>query len=293
MKPAPFTYHRPGSLAEALEMLAEHAPAAKPLAGGQSLGPMLNMRLARPAHLVDMNDLIELDYLRRGEGVLEIGALTRQHRLVRAPEIRQLLPLLAEAASTIGHYAIRQRGTVGGSLAHADPAAQLPLLCVALDGEVVIRSQRGGRTAKAADFLQSIMTVDLADDELVTAIRLPLPAAGIGWSFELFARRRGDFAVASVVTLVGLDAGEAVDRLTIAVGGVGAVPLRLKAIEAGAIGARADAAWIDTMAETVAAEVSPEDEPLMPGAFRQDILRKLVRNGLTAALERCKVPHAS
>ena len=175
MKPAPFTYHRPGDLDAALAMLARLGPAAKPLAGGQSLGPMMNMRLARPDHVVDLNDLLELDYVRVSDGAVEIGAMTRHHRVATDPEIARSLPILAEAARGIGHYAIRQRGTLGGSLVHADPAAQYPLIAVLLDAEIVVRSARGTRLVAAADFIQSIMTVDLAPDELVTAIRFPRP----------------------------------------------------------------------------------------------------------------------
>ncbi|GGD47664.1 FAD binding domain-containing protein [Sinisalibacter lacisalsi] len=293
MKPAPFSYHRPGTLEEALGLFASHGAAAKPLAGGQSLGPMLNMRLARPAHLVDLNDLIELDYVRQDKSVLEIGALTRHHRIATAPEVKRLVPVLAAAAASIGHYAIRQRGTLGGSLCHADPAAQLPLLAVALDAEMVIASSRGTRRAQAEAFFQSIMMVDLAEDELLTAARFSLPEPDTGWAFELFSRRHGDFAIASIAALLKLDADGAVAALRIAIGGAGSVPLRLHDIEANALGERPGESWIETTAEAVAQAITFEDDPMVPAQYRQDLVRALAREALSKALGRCLVTHGS
>lgn len=286
MKPAPFTYHRPGSVDEALDLLGELGPEAKPLGGGQSLGPMLNMRLARPAHLVDLNDLIELDFVRDLGDRVEVGALTRHHRIATAPELRRANPLLAEAAATIGHYAIRQRGTMAGSLVHADPAAQLPLVAAALGAQIVIRSRQGERKVAAADFLRSIMTVDLRDGELVTAVRFPKLPEGAGWAFELFSRRRGDFAVVAVAVTICLTANGAVRMLRLGLGGVAATPLRMDRLAQDAVGARPDSHWCASLAQAVSEAIEPEDDRLVPAAFRRDLARTLTERALVKALER-------
>ena len=286
MKPAPFTYHRPANLREALELMARYGAEAKLLSGGQSLGPMLNMRLARPAHLVDLNDMLEMDYIREVGDRIEIGGLTRHHRLATAPEVSRDLPLLAEAARTIGHYAIRQRGTLGGSLAHADPAAQLPLVAVTLGAEVVLRSTRGERDVPASDFLQSIMTVDLADDEIVTALRFPRQAEGEASAFELFSRRHGDFAIVSVALTLRRDAAGAVSSLRLGLGGVGPVPLRLTEVEAQAVGCQPDAETAARLARSAAAAISPDEHPEVPAAYRRELVETLVARALLRAAER-------
>ncbi|MGR3572909.1 FAD binding domain-containing protein [Brevirhabdus sp.] len=283
MKPAPFTYHRPGSLQETLELMARLGPTAAPLAGGQSLGPMLNMRLARPEHLVDLNDLLELDYIRDDGAVVEIGAMTRHHRLAGAAEIRSALPLLACAAATIGHYAIRQRGTLGGSVIHADPAAQLPLVALTLDAEVVLSSARGTRRVAVRDFIQSAMTVDLDEGEILTALRFPRAAPADRAGFELFSRRHGDFALASVAVSLRCDDDGRCDMLRLGVGGVGPVPMRLSAQEAAALGQRMDDATADRLAQEGACAIAVDDTPQAPAAFRRDLLRDLIARALRGA----------
>jgi len=285
MKPAPFLYHRPATLADALSLLRAHGSAAKPLAGGQSLGPMLNMRLARPGHLVDLNDLIELDCVRVTDSFVEIGALTRHHRLAIASEVRRSLPLLSAAAATIGHYAIRQRGTIGGSLAHADPAAQLPLIAVTLGASLVIAGPEGTREVAASDFLQSIMTVDLRDGELITALRFPLPVGGL-WAFEYFSRRHGDFALVSVALSFARDEGGKIDALRIGLGGVETVPLRLPEIEARMQGRLADETTIRDLAAAVAATIAPEDSEQVPAVYRRELAETLVVRAFQSALNR-------
>ncbi|WP_212523317.1 xanthine dehydrogenase family protein subunit M [Actibacterium sp. MT2.3-13A] len=289
MKPAPFTYHRPASVREALELLARYGADAKPVSGGQSLGPMLNMRLARPAHLVDLNDLLELDYVRNTGGVIEIGGLTRHHRVASAPEIGRDLPLLAEAAATIGHYAIRQRGTLGGSLVHADPAAQLPLVAVTLGAEVVLRSAKGERSVPADEFVQSIMTVDLADDEIVTAVRFPQQLADEGSAFDLFSRRHGDFAIVSVALTLRLDPAGAICALRLGLGGVGPVPQRQTGVEQEAIGCLPDAETAARLARAAAAAITPEDHPQVPAAYRRELVETLTARAFLRAAKRAGV----
>lgn len=293
MKPSSFTYHRPQTVEAALAALGELRDAAKLIAGGQSLGPMLNMRLARPQHLVDLNDLIELDYVRIGRDRVEIGAMTRHHRVATSPELRRANPLLAFAVETVGHYAIRQRGTFAGSLVHADPAAQIPLIAATLDAEVLLRSKAGDRTVRARDFLQSVMTVDLRDDELVIAVRLPALQPGEGWGFELFSRRRGDFAIVAVAATVLLDASCTVERLRLSLGGVGAVPLSLDStLRERATGAAPDEAWRTEIAERVAIAIEPEDDAVVPADFRRDLARTLTERALSAAVARTGRPAA-
>ncbi len=283
MKPAPFTYHRPGDVDEALNLMARFGSDAKPLGGGQSLGPMLNMRLARPGHLVDLNDLLELDYVRDLGDVIEIGGLTRHHRLASAPEVARDLPLLAKAARTIGHYAIRQRGTIGGSLVHADPAAQLPLIAVTLGVDVVLRSVRGERVVPAADFLQSIMTVDLGEDEIVTALRFPRQTADEYSSFDLFSRRHGDFAIVGVALTLCFDAAGTVEKMRLGLGGTGPVPQRMHAIEVAAVGNRLDAETVARLAAETAAAINPEENAEVPAAYRRELVETMIRHALLDA----------
>lgn len=287
MKPVDFTYRRPSSEEDAISLLRAYGGDAKLLSGGQSLGPMLNMRLARPGVVIDLNDLIELDYVREGKDHVEIGALTRHHRLATAPEIRRTLPLLAQAAGTIGHYAIRQRGTIGGSLVHADPAAQLPLVAVVLEAEIVLRSTTGRRVVRAADFLRDVMTVDLRDDEMVSAIRIPKTAsARPGFGFALFSRRRGDFAIVSAATWLRLDPDGSVAEIRLGVGGVGPVPVRPRELEAGAIGAVPGVGWVRDQSAEVARHLDPEDDPRLSAAYRRDLATTLLERALADAVAR-------
>jgi carbon-monoxide dehydrogenase medium subunit len=196
MKPAPFAYRRAESLDEVFATLREFGAEAQILAGGQSLVPMLNMRLARPAVLVDINRIAEIDYLRREHGGVELGALTRWRSLEDWPETGSVLPLVAAALPLIAHPAIRNRGTIGGSLALADPAAELPAVSLALGGEVVLASAAARRTVKAEDFFQGLYQTALATEEVLAALRLPAPQPGARFAIYEVARRHGDFALA-------------------------------------------------------------------------------------------------
>jgi aerobic carbon-monoxide dehydrogenase medium subunit len=199
MKPAPFRYHRPASLAEAIAVLRRHGDDAKLLAGGQSLVPLLNMRLVRPEHLVDINRVPELDGIRLAGEELALGATARLAAVERSPLVGGALPLLARGLAQVGHYQIRNRGTVGGSIAHADPAAELPAMLLALDGRVVAESPRGRREIAADQLFQSVFTTALAADEVVVEIRVPRLPAGSRCGLAEFARRHGDFALAGAV----------------------------------------------------------------------------------------------
>ncbi|MGH7093208.1 MAG: FAD binding domain-containing protein, partial [Stellaceae bacterium] len=232
MKPAAFDYFCPESLGEAVALLAESGDEAKLLAGGQSLMPLLNFRMLRPAVLIDINRLIELDFVAEHRGGLRIGALTRHHTLETSPLVGERFPVLSAAMAHVAHLAIRNRGTLGGSLSHADPAAELPLLAVLLDAELRTRSTTGERRHRAADFFLVPLTTTLGADEMVTEIVLPGLAPGTGWGFAEVALRDGDFAIAAVAALVTVADGRIV-AARLAAGGVDAVPRRLAAAEAG------------------------------------------------------------
>ena len=288
MKPASFDYHRPQTLEAALGLLERYGDRAKPIAGGQSLGPMLNMRLARPEHLIDLNDLVELDFVRVSDGALEIGAMTRHQRVATAPEVRRAHALLSAAASTIGHYAIRQRGTLGGSLVHADPAAQMPLIAVLGGAKIVVRGPSGQREIDAVDFFRAVMTVDVGHGEMVTSVRFPQLPARSGWAFELFSRRRGDFAIVALAVTLLLDSDGRLVSLEMAFGGVGSVPLRLDVSAVAEAGAMPTEKWIAGVSNFAAQAISPEDSASIPATFRREAAASLVEKALAAALARAR-----
>lgn len=224
MKPAPFDYFRPGTLAEALALLAR-LDGAKILAGGQSLMPMLNMRFVQPDHVIDVNGL-ELDYIVESGGSVRIGAATRQRDIELSPLVRRRLPLLAEALQYVGHVQTRNRGTIGGSLCHLDPAAELPSVCMTLDAEIVVANVEASRVLPMRDFAAGYMTPALEHGEMLVEVRIPAADAGQGYAFEEFARRHGDFALASVAVSISVAAGS-VTRAAITVGGLAHVPTRI------------------------------------------------------------------
>jgi hypothetical protein len=193
MKPAKFDYYDPTTLDEALSLLAQFGDRARPLAGGQSLVPLMNFRLIRPAHLIDLNGVAGLSYLKIDDGALRLGATTRQRELERSADVAKRWPLLRDAAGFIGHVQIRNRGTIGGSLAHAFPSAELPVAMVSLDASLTLRSKTNQRTARAEDFFLSYMTTMLQPDELLTEISVPALPAQSGWSYHEVSRRHGDF----------------------------------------------------------------------------------------------------
>jgi carbon-monoxide dehydrogenase medium subunit len=285
MKPGRFTYEAPQTIEGALASLALRGDDAKLIAGGQSLAPMLNMRLARPEHLIDINGLKELGDIRVDGERLTIGAMVRHAALARNEMVRRHCPMLAHAAETIGHYAIRQRGTFGGSLAHADPAAQLPLAVLALDAEIEIWSAAGKRTVPARDFFVSIFTTVLNADELIVAVHLPVANPPQGWGFRLFNRRAGDFAIVSVAaTLARADDGTIHD-LRLAIGGIGPVPVRVETLAAVEEASRMSQDWSSTVAATVAEAVEIEENERTPENFRRELVAALTQEALDQALE--------
>jgi aerobic carbon-monoxide dehydrogenase medium subunit len=289
MKPPPFEYHPVATVEEAVGLLAEHGDEAKVLAGGQSLVPLLALRLARPAHLVDINDVAGLGTLANGNG-LTLGSLVRQRVAERSDTVRAANPLLADAIGLIGHTAIRNRGTLGGSLAHADPAAELPAVLLALDGEVAATSARGTRTVGAADLFHGFLTTSLAPDELLTDVRFAAWPPGTGWSFQEFSRRSGDFAIAGVAATLHLDRGGAIDSVRIALAGIGPTPVRASKAEAALAGqSPSEEAWAAASQEAVAG-IDPPSDIHGTAAYRSHLAAALTRRALREAHARAMVP---
>ena len=229
MKPAPFEYHAPDTADEAAAALAELGDEAKVLAGGQSLIPMLALRLAVFDHLVDVGRIDALQGIERRDGEVWIGAATTEAAVERSPEVAAAVPLLARATPFIGHTQIRNRGTVGGSLAHADPAAEYPAVALALDAELDVLSTRGPRTIAAAEYFTGLWSTAMEPDELLTGVRLPLWAGRCGWAVEELARRHGDYAIAGAVVGVELGGDDRIRRAAVGLIGLASTPVRAAA----------------------------------------------------------------
>ncbi len=283
MKPAQFEYYDPTTLAEALALLSKLGDTARPLAGGQSLVPMMNFRLARPAHLVDLNPVAELSYLKLEGGELRIGAMTRQRDLERARDVASGWPLLHEATCYIGHVQIRTRGTVGGSLAHAYPAAELPVAMVAHEGLFVIRSQARERVVTAEDFFLGPMATVLAPDELLVEIRVSKPPAGTGAAFHEFSRRYGDFALAGVGCLLTLGERGAIQQARIVFGGP--KPVRARAAEELLLGEMPGEALFREAAKRATKDLDQDSDIHASAEYRREIAGVLARRALGRAAE--------
>ena len=290
MKPAPFEYQAPASLEAALDLLARHGGDAKLLAGGQSLIPMMNFRLAEPALLVDLNKLGELDFVRRGEdGSLRIGALARHRRLERDPLVAQAAPLLHEAVPHIAHPQIRNRGTFGGSLAHADPAAELPAVALALGARLRLRRQGGDRWVEARNFFAGLFTTALEPEEILVEAALPPLPPRSGWAFLEIARRHGDYAQAGVAAWVSLDeAGRCREaRLVYLSAGPGPV----EAVDAARLlaGEEISPAAIEAVADKASREeIDPVNDVHASSEFKRHLARVLTRRALRQAAGRAR-----
>jgi carbon-monoxide dehydrogenase medium subunit len=287
MKPAAFDYYCPRSVEEALDLLAAHGEDGKVLAGGQSLVPLMNMRLARPASIIDINRIAALSYLRAQNGVLRIGALTRQRAVERSPVAAERCPLLCAALRLAGHPAIRNRGTVGGSIAHADPAAELTAVLAALDGEVTARRAGGARTIAARDLFVTYLTTALLPQELLVEVRIPALPTGAGWSWMEIARRHGDFALAGVGAVLGLRRGR-VAEARIALTGVGPTPVRAAAAERLLLGQPPGEALWEAAADAVRASVAPEGDIHASAEYRRHVAGVLTRRALAEARGRAQ-----
>ena len=287
MKPAPFDYHAPRSLDEATGLLA-NLENAKVLAGGQSLVAMMNFRYVIVDHLVDLAGITALSGIETGDGVLRIGAMTRQRDLEFSPDIKRHCPILQAALLHVGHRQTRNRGTIGGSLAHADPAAELPALCLLHDAQIEIASRRGTRRVPMRGFGLGFMTTAVEPDEIVTAVELKLWPAGHGFGFQEFARRRGDFALAGSAALLDVAPDQTIRGAAVALFGVGASPVRLDAAEAGLAGKRLDLAAV-VGAAAQARSIEPLEDIHAGADYRRHLAEVLTRRALLDAARRSGV----
>ncbi len=290
MKPPPFEYVAPRTLDEALDVLAERGFDAKILAGGQSLVPILNFRLAAPAVLVDVNRIPGLDSVRETDaGGVAIGALVRQRRLERDPAVARRAPLVAETAPFIAHPQIRNRGTVGGSLAHADPAAELPAVALATRATFRVRKRDGERRVAAKDFYVSLMTTDLAPEEMLVEAELPPMPPRTGWAFKEFARRHGDYALAGVAALVSLDDGGACREARLVFLSAGDVPMEAAAAGALLAGEEISEKSIAEAAALAAEkEIEPSGDIHASADYKRHLAAVLARRALREAAERAR-----
>ncbi|MET8249009.1 xanthine dehydrogenase family protein subunit M [Streptomyces sp. NPDC005202] len=292
MKPPPFKYHACRTIDEAVGILDSDPDGSKVLAGGQSLVPVLNLRLAAPDNLVDINSIEGLDYIRVQPDHVAIGAGTRQYVVERSDQLHSVLPVVREALSHVGHSQIRNRGTVVGSICHADPAAEMPAVFLTVGGEVTARSAAGTRTIGSDDFFESYLTTALEPNEIVTQVKFDIPSGRTGWYFEEVARRHGDFAILGVVALVSLE-GDTVSRARITIFGGGATPLRMTAAEQLITGAKAGDIGGDLLeraASEASAAVRPTDDIHASADYRRHVAGLLTKRAITRSLERAGSP---
>ena len=286
MKPAVFEYHAPRSVEEALDLLAQYGDDGKVLAGGQSLVPLMNFRLARPAHLIDINRVADLAYVRPSDGGLAFGALTRQHVLEEDAQVGEHNPMLPAIASYIGHTQIRHRGTIGGSIAHADPVAELPLAATVLGAELVIRSKDGERTAKPEEFFLHYLMTSLEASELLCEVRFPALPKNAGWSVMEFARRHGDFAIVAIAAILEAEPDGTCKSARVAVAGGAPTPVLSSGAEAALVGQKLGAEAFDEAAAAAAAESDPEGDIHASADYRRKMVRVFVRRALDEAASR-------
>jgi carbon-monoxide dehydrogenase medium subunit len=284
MKPPSFDYAAPESIPEALRLLSEDPDVTSVLAGGQSLIPVLNMRMAQPLLVVDLGRVRELQEIEHTpEGTLRFGSMVRQRRLETDPIVRERVPLMTAAARHIAHLPIRSRGTVGGSLAHADPAAELPATISALDGRLLVRGANGERSVPAADFFIGPLTTAIEPGELLVAVEVEPPPPGTGLAFLEVARTHGAFALAAVAALLRVDASGNVDHIRLGLAGVGGVPYVPSWLDELALGEVSGEALFRRIGERVADEVEPFDDIHATASYRKRVAGVLSARALAAA----------
>jgi aerobic carbon-monoxide dehydrogenase medium subunit len=284
MKPALFDYHRPTTVHEAVTLLAELGDDAKLLAGGQSLIPLMNMRLARPEHLVDLGHVASLTSITMTPDSVRVGAMVRHREIQQSPEVAAALPVLSEAAGLIAHFQIRERGTVGGSVAHADPAAELPLVATLIGATIHAESATGRRRIGADEFFVSVFTTALHESEVVTEVEFPRLRKGQGWAIEEVARRHGDFAIVSAAAVVTLHDG-AYDTVALALGGVGPVPVRID-LTGDLAGEPPTEELLDRASRAVLDHIEPRGDIHATAEDRRDLARTLASRAISTATRR-------
>jgi aerobic carbon-monoxide dehydrogenase medium subunit len=287
MKPPKFDYYDPRSLDEALALLDRHSDDAKVLAGGQSLMPLLNMRLARPSIVVDINQIEELNYVRASDSGIAIGAIARQRALQTEKLIAERVPILREGAYYIAHPQIRSRGTICGSIAHADAAAELPALALALDAEMILTSAKAARTVGAKAFFQSFFTTALKANEILTEVRFPAPPKDSAWSVLEISRRHGDFAIAGIIAGLVLESNrEVISHARLVYFGVGPTPIRVTAAEEALIGQSASESAFEAAAQSAKQGIDPTSDIHATEEYRRALAATLTKRALRAALQK-------
>jgi carbon-monoxide dehydrogenase medium subunit len=290
MKPPPFEYFAPETVADATELLQRYDGEARVLAGGQSLVPLLNMRLARPAALVDLNRTTGLDYIRESDGALVVGAMTRQRSVERSEAVERVQPLVAAATAHIGHPQIRNRGTVGGSLSHAHPASELQAAAVALDARFTLTGPRGQRRLTADSFFLTYLTTAVEPDEILTEVAWPALPDGAGWSFQEVTRRHGDFALAGVAVVVVPDRAGRCAEARIALFGVAPTAVRARSAERALAGAALEQRAIEEVGRTAATDIdTPPSDVHASADYRRHLVGVLTRRALVEAATRARL----
>ena len=287
MKPVSFDYFAPTTVNEAVALLEEHGDDAKILAGGQSLVPMMNFRLVRPPCLVDINHIRDLAYIHEKDDRLHIGAITRHRDLETSTLVQQSNGLLFEGVQLIGHTAIRTRGTVGGSIIHADPTAELPAILAALDGEVRLIGPNGQRTISWRDLFVTFFTTVIEPVEICDEIIIPRLPSSAGWAFEEFTRRHGDFAVAGVAAVIVADNNDCCTDARLAITGTAPTPIRATQAESFLVGKSLTQTTLDDAGRLVSTEVEPESDVHATANYRQHLAGALTTRALQRAVERC------
>jgi CO/xanthine dehydrogenase FAD-binding subunit len=286
VKPPRFEYHDPRSIDEAFGLLAEHGDEAKALAGGQSLVPLLNFRLAHPEHLIDLNRIGALAGIRREDGTLKIRAMTRQATLEASPLVREHWPLIGDALHFVAHAQIRNRGTVGGSVAHADPAAELPVVFMLLDAKFRVASARGERTIEPSDFFVTHLTTTIEPDEMLVEIEVPPVAPRTGHAFTEFARRHGDFALGGAGALITVDEQGVCRRAALGLLAAAATPVLASEAESMLVGERIDEELAVKAGERAAAGVQPTGDIHGSSEYRKRLIGVMARRAILTAAER-------
>lgn len=286
MKPPPFSYHSPTTINEALALLGR-LDNAKLLAGGQSLMPMLNMRFVLPDHVIDLNKVEGLSYIRETGNAIEIGGMTRQRELEFSDVIRRRLPLMHEAILQVGHRQTRNRGTIGGSLCHLDPSAELVTVAATMEATVTVTGKNGRRDIGFAEFPVSYMTTAIEPDEILTAVRFPVWSEGHGYGFVEFARRHGDFAIASAAALLEEDRSGKITRAAVVLGGVSAMPVRASEVEQAIVGKTASPELFRQACEACR-KVEALEDVHAPSSYRQHLATVMSRRALEKAHSRIK-----
>jgi carbon-monoxide dehydrogenase medium subunit len=282
MYPAQFDYHTPGTVREALDLLGRHKDDAKLLAGGHSLLPAMKLRLAQPKHLVDLRKISSLSGIKDEAGTLVIGAMATHHAVESSPVVKAKCPMLGQVAAQIGDPMVRNMGTIGGSLAHADPAADYPAAIIALGAEMVAEGPKGKRTIKADDFFKGLLTTALAEDEILTEVRIPAAAGKVGAAYMKFPHPASRFAVVGVAAVLTIDAGK-VSKASIGITGAGTKAVRAKGVEAAISGKAADAASIQAAAERAPEGVDVQADLQGSEDYKKHLLKVFAKRAMEAA----------